>query len=49
MDEIAAHDDAVSDLCLRNDFLVSTSWDATVKVYLSSHLSSHLIPHSSTF
>ena len=30
---IAAHDDAVSCLCLRGENLLSGSWDSTVKVY----------------
>lgn len=30
---IAAHDDAVSCLCLRNDNLISGSWDSTVKLW----------------
>lgn len=34
-DTVAAHDDAVSCLCLRNDVVVTGSWDATVKVTYS--------------
>jgi factor associated with neutral sphingomyelinase activation len=32
LDTLAAHDDAVSCLGLKNDVVVTGSWDATVKV-----------------
>ena len=40
---IAAHDDAVSCLCLRGDNLLSGSWDSTVKVTMNENMKSLVI------
>lgn len=33
LDTLTAHEDAVSAVCLRGDFLLSASWDSSVKLW----------------